>query len=76
MKHFELERGQLHYHDKKGERYGDTIRLHKIPVEIDTRDPRVLVLTSESRIFHLRAESSDSANEWFLAIKSHTQTII
>ena len=71
-KHFELERGQLHYYESKGHRYGDTIRLQDIPMKLDT-DPRILILTTPNRILHLRADTPQSASDWLSALKSHAQ---
>ncbi len=72
-RHFELERGQLHYYESKGHKYGDTIRLQDIPIELDTTDSRVLVLKTPNRVLYLRADTSQSASEWISALKSHAQ---
>lgn len=72
-KHFELERGQLHYYEGKGQKYADTIRLHNIPIEIDSSDPKIMIIKAESRVFHLRAESAASASSWCTALKNHSQ---
>jgi len=72
-RHFELERGQLHYYESKGHKYGDTIRLQDIPIELDTTDPKVLILTTPNRVLQLRADTSQAASDWLLALKSHKQ---
>lgn len=74
-KHFELERGQLHYYEGKGQKYSDTIRLHEVPVEIDPTDPKVIVIRADSRDFCLRAESPTAASAWFSSLKSHSKGI-
>ena len=71
-KHCELERGQLHYYEGKGQKYSDTIPLQNIPIEIDPSDPRVLIIKAEHRDFYFRAESPASASSWFSALKSHS----
>lgn len=71
-KHFELERGQLHYYEGKGLKYSDTIKLHEVPVEIDPSDPKVLVIRAETRDFFIRAESVEAASAWYSALKSHS----
>lgn len=71
-KHFELERGQLHYYEGKGGKYSDTIKLHEVPIEIDPSDPRVIVIKAETRVFYVRAESVESASSWYSALKSHS----
>ncbi len=75
-KHFELERGQLHYYEGKGQRYADTIRLQETPIEIDQTDPKIIIIKGETRAFYLRAESTESATAWFSAIKSHSKGVM
>lgn len=75
-KHCELERGQLHYYEGKGQKYSDTIRLRDLPIEIDPTDPKVIAITTESRVFYFRAESAASASSWFSALKSHSKGLV
>ena len=75
-KHFELERGQLHYYESKGQKYADTIRLHEAPIELDQTDPKVVIIKGETRAFHLRAESTESASAWYSALKSHSKGVM
>ena len=71
-KHFELERGQLHYYEARGQKYADTIKLHQVPIEIDPSDPKVVIIKTETRDFYVRAESAESASAWYSALKSHS----
>lgn len=71
-RHFELERGQLHYYEPKTKKYQDTIKLHNLPIELDPADPRVLIVRAQARVFNLRAESAESASSWYSALKSHS----
>ena len=70
-RHFELERGKLHYYEAKGQKYSDTITLHEVPTHIDPTDPKVIIIEAKSRVFHLRADSATSASSWYSALKSH-----
>lgn len=71
-KHFELERGQLHYYEAKGgQKYSDTIKLHEVPIEIDPADPKIIIIRA-TRVFYFRAESAESASAWYSALKSHS----
>ena len=73
---FELEASKLHYYERKGGKYCDTIRLSSTtPVTIDVSDTRVIEIKTDSRLWYLRAESEGSASEWVAALKSHCQGI-
>lgn len=73
---FELEASKLHYYERKGGKYCDTIRLsNTTPVTIDAADTRVIEIKTESRLWHLRAESEAIASEWLAALKIHCQGI-
>lgn len=70
---FELEAGKLHYYESKGGKYSDTIRLTSTtPVTIGS-DKRIIEITTEARVWCLRAESEVAASEWLSALKVHCQ---
>ena len=70
---FELEAGKLHYYENKGGKYSDTIRLtNTTPVNTGS-DKRVIEITTEVRVWSLRAESEATASEWISALKIHCQ---
>ena len=70
---FELEAGKLHYYENKGGKYSDTIRLtNTTPVNTGS-DKRVIEITTEARVWSLRAESEATASEWISALKIHCQ---
>lgn len=72
-RYFEVERSQLHYYLGKGQKYRDTIRLYGVPVKLSSEDPRVLLIETENRLWHLKAETNEVANDWLTALKLHAQ---
>ena len=70
---FELERSQLHYY-RKGQKYGDTIRLYGgIPITISPEDSRIIVIETDTRTWHFKADTPELAAEWLSALKLHSQ---
>lgn len=71
-RYFELENSKLHYYNSKGQKYCDTIRLYNVPIKLDQNDPRIIIVSAESRVWHLRAQSELEASEWLQALISHS----
>ena len=73
-RYFELERGQLHYYQDQGRKYGDTIRLYRgIPLVTDETDARVFTIGTEGRTWVFRAETLQLALEWVTSLRAHCQ---
>ena len=71
-RYFELENSKLHYYNSKGQKYCDTIRLYNVPIKLDQSDARVIIVSAESRVWHLRAQSELEASEWLHALTVHS----
>ena len=71
-RYFELENSKLHYYNSKGQKYCDTIRLYNVPIKRDQNDPRVIIVSAESRVWNLRAQTELEASEWLQALNIHS----